>query len=198
MPSSPRERVTHLLSSAAEGDPQASSALLPLVYNELRSLARRQLSREDPGQTLQPTALVHEAYLRLIGPANLRWRSRGHFFGAAARAMRRILVERARRKRRVKHGGELQRVEWNPEAIEATGPQVDILSLHEALERLEGRDKRRSEIVHLRYFAGLTIQETAAALDLSPTTVKDEWTYARAWLRREVRSVGPGTDEEAG
>ena len=183
------ERVTQLLASAAGGDAEASSALLPLVYAELRRLARARLAREDPGQTLQPTALVHEAYLRLVGPGDVRWKSRGHFFGAAARAMRRILVERARHKDRVKHGGKLRRIEWDGESIEAPEPTVDVLSLNEAIERLEARDKRKSEIVHLRYFAGLSIKETAAALELSPTTVKSEWTYAKAWLRREIRGI---------
>ena len=183
------ERVTLLLANAAGGDAQAASALLPLVYTELRRLARAQLGREDPGQTLQPTALVHEAYVRLVGSREVKWKSRGHFFGAAARAMRRILVERARRKGRIKHGGALRRVEWDGESIEAPEPAVDILCLNEALERLEARDKRKSQIVHLRYFAGLSIKETAAALEISPTTVKEEWTFAKAWLRREVRNV---------
>ncbi|HET6201898.1 MAG TPA: ECF-type sigma factor [Planctomycetota bacterium] len=194
MAGSEGERVTQLLASAAGGDAEASSALLPLVYTELRRLARARLAREDPGQTLQPTALVHEAYLRLVGPGNVKWNSRGHFFGAAARAMRRILVERARRKGRLKHGGEARRVEWDGESIEAPSPSVDVLSLNEAIERLEARDKRKSEIVHLRFFAGLSIKETAAALDLSPTTVKGEWTFAKAWLRREIRGIG---DREA-
>jgi RNA polymerase sigma factor (TIGR02999 family) len=192
----PDERVTRLLDAAADGDSGAASDLLPVVYDELRRLARAQLRRESPGQTLQPTALVHEAFLRLVGPADLEWKGRGHFFGAAARAMRRILVERARRRRRIKHGGRLHRTDLEPDRIEAPEQGIDVLALHEALDRLEARDRRKSEVVHLRYFAGLSVEETAAALNLSPTTVKSEWNFARAWLRRAVRDSGVG--EEGG
>ncbi len=196
--STAHQDVTRLLVSAAGGDPTAPEQLLPLVYAELRRLARNQFARESSGHTLQPTALVHEAYLRLVADPNAQWRSRGHFYGAAALAMRRILVERARRRARLKHGGGRQRVDWDVEAVGDTQTPEDLISLDEALKLLEARDPRKAEIVHLRYFAGLSIEQTAAALGLSLTTVKTEWTYARAWLRREVRKLqGDGDPEDS-
>lgn len=186
-----RRHVTQLLEMAGAGDARASEELLPLVYDELRRLARGQMKNErggPGGQTLQATALVHEAYLRLVGDTELRWQNRAHFFGAAARAMRRILVDRARHRGRRKRGGDWERVELGdqslPGAVAGGGP--DLVGLDAALERLEAEDSRKAEVVMLRYFAGLSIEETAAALSLSPATVKNEWMFARAWLKREL------------
>ena len=179
--------VTQLLHDAGEGDPKAASAILPLVYNELRRLASAQMLREAPGQTLQGTALVHEAYVRLIGEREVEWNGRAHFYGAAARAMRRILVERARRRSRLKHGGGLDRVALDESETPGEDGQPDLISLDAAIDRLESLDKRKAEVVHLRYFAGLTIEQVALALGLSQTTVKDDWMFARAWLKRAVR-----------
>lgn len=192
MSDDPRHQVTQLLELAVKGDAKASEDLLPLVYEELRKLARAQMGREAPGQTLQATALVHEAYLRLVGGSDVRWENRGHFFGAAARAMRRILVERARHRGRIKHGGGRARVELDENAVASEEPTTDLVALDEVLDRLAEFDKRKSEVVMLRYFAGLSIEETAAALGVSPATVKNEWTFARAWLHREMGSAKPG------
>lgn len=184
--------ITVLLSAIDEGDSRASADLLPLVYEELRRTARAMMDRErarGAGMTLQPTALVHEAYMRLVGSAGEpSWANRRHFFGAAAQAMRRILVERARRHHAAKHGGGRDRSPFHDEiAVEMPGDRVDIIALDDALSRLAQRDARKAEIVHLRYFAGLTIEETAAAMELSPATVKSEWSYARLWLFRELQ-----------
>jgi RNA polymerase sigma factor (TIGR02999 family) len=161
----------------------SSADLLPKVYDELRRLAKARLAREPAGLTLQPTALVHEAYLRLAGSGtDKRWDKRGHFFAAAAIAMRRILVERARHYRRIKHGGEQQRVELDNEAPGLAPALPDVLAIDQALTRLEQIDPQKARVVLLRYFAGLTIEETADAMDLSPATVKNEWAFARAWL----------------
>lgn len=178
--------MTQLLAAVHEGDSNASAKLLPLVYEELRKLAKARMSHEAAGQTLQPTALVHEAYLRLVGDTNVGWDNRGHFFAAAALAMRRILVERARSRNRIKRGGGRARVELTDGALTVEPPSDDLVILDEALERLEKTDKRKADVVMLRYFAGLSIDETAAALGVSPATVKNEWTFARAWLHREV------------
>jgi RNA polymerase sigma factor (TIGR02999 family) len=182
--------VTRILSAIEQGDPKAAEQLLPLVYEELRQLAARKLARESPGQTLQATALVHEAYLRLVGsPSDSSapsWNSRGHFFGAAAEAMRRILVERARHKHAKKTGGEWHRrelAEIEP-AIAESG--VDVLALHEALDKLEAVDKRKAELVKLRFFVGLTIEEAAQAMGISTSTADNDWVYARCWLRLEM------------
>lgn len=181
-----RMHVTRLLEAAHRGEAGATEELLPLVYEELRRLARGQMRGEAAGgQTLQATALVHEAYLRLVGDADVQWQNRGHFFGAAARAMRRILVERARSRGRLKRGGDRERVEIDPGVLEGAGA-TDLVGLDEALNRLEAEDARKAEVVMLRYFAGLSIEETAAAMGLSPATVKNEWTFARAWLKREL------------
>jgi RNA polymerase sigma factor (TIGR02999 family) len=179
-----QKTITRLLQ---ENDRSGSSdELLPIVYEELRKLAAAQMAQEMPGQTLQPTALVHEAYLRLVGDEELQWQNRGHFFAAAARSMRQILINRAVRKRAVKHGGGRQRLELE-EALVAKDPQPDrILALDEALQRLEQLDERKGKIVMLRYFAGLSIDETAKALEISPATVKREWQFARTWLHREM------------
>jgi RNA polymerase sigma factor (TIGR02999 family) len=171
---------------------QSPAQLLDAVYAELRSLARAQLSRERPGATLQPTALVHEAWLRLsrdgADGAAPRFDDHRHFLGAAARAMRRILVERARRRARVRHGGDLEResVELDDEVGAFPLPKEDVVALSDALERLEAAAPRASEVVHLRYFLGLTIEETAEALRIAASTVKEEWTFARAWLKRAI------------
>ncbi len=180
--------VTQLLNAIGQGDLLASAELLPIVYDELRKLAAQRLAHEKPGQTLQATALVHEAYLRLLGPAgsDQSWNSRGHFFGAAAEAMRRILVEQARRKNRVRHGGELQRVDFDSELQISHEPDDNLLALDEALTRFAVDDPLAAEVVKLRYFAGLTIEETGSALGISVQAVNRHWAYARAWLFRHL------------
>jgi RNA polymerase sigma factor (TIGR02999 family) len=180
--------VTHLLQAASAGDPRAASELLPLVYAELRRLAAYQMAKERPGQTLQPTALVHEAWLRIAGSDAKVWEGRRHFFTAAAEAMRRILIDNARRKQAVRHGGGLHRTAFEPEDLPVAGgaSEDELLAVDEALEALAAHDPRKAELVKLRYFAGLTIEETAAALDLSERTAKRDWAYARAWLHREI------------
>ena len=184
--------VTRILSAIEQGDAQAAEQLLPVVYDELRKLASRRLAEEKPGQTLQATALVHEAYLRLVGGGAAQgWSGRGHFFAAAATAMRRILIERARRKRRQIHGGEHRRRELPPDIVAATGPDEDLLALDAALARLAEQDPLKAKLVELRYFAGLTGEETAAVLGMSARTVDRHWVYARAWLRREMDGARP-------
>jgi RNA polymerase sigma factor (TIGR02999 family) len=179
--------VTQLLHAIEQGDPQASRELLPLLYNELRKLATQKLAREAPGQTLQPTALVHEAFLRLVGSSTAQhWNSRAHFFGAAAEAMRRILVEQARHKRSVKGGGELRRVELQEQELAAPYQDLDLLALDEALERLAILSPRKAELVKLRFFAGLTIREAADALGIADSTADADWAYAKSWLRLEL------------
>jgi RNA polymerase sigma factor (TIGR02999 family) len=197
---SPHE-VTQLLHLAKGGDSRAAEELLPLVYDELRRLAHGRMAREGgggAGHTLQATALVHEAYLRLLGPEGqqLNWDGRAHFFGAAARAMRRILVERARARKRIKRGGDRGRVELGDHAAIESEASVDTaLELEEALTELEALDRRKSEVVMLRYFGGLSIEETAAALDVSPATVKNDWAFARAWLHRRITQLAQAADE---
>jgi RNA polymerase sigma factor (TIGR02999 family) len=185
--------VTRILSAIDRGDPKAAEQLLPLVYDELRQLAAQKLAREMPGHTLQATALVHEAYLRLVGSPSAAsapsWNSRGHFFAAAAEAMRRILVDQARHKRTVKAGGDLHRSELTDVAPAVPEPDVDLLALHDALDRLEAADKRKAELVKLRFFVGLTIEEAAQALGVSVSTATNDWAYARCWLRLEVMGV---------
>jgi RNA polymerase sigma factor (TIGR02999 family) len=178
--------VTRILEAIEGGDARATGELLPLVYEELRLLAAQRLCREKPGQTLQATALVHEAYLRLVGDEARGWHSRGHFFGAAAEAMRRILVENARRKGSVKHGGGRHRVGLTDADPAAEAGSEDLLVLDEALERLAAMDGRKAELVKLRYFAGLTLEQAASALGISRSTAYENWAYARAWLRAEV------------
>jgi RNA polymerase sigma factor (TIGR02999 family) len=183
--------VTRVLSAIEGGDPHAAKQLLPLVYDELRQLAAQKLAQERPGQTLQATALVHEAYLRLVDVKNAQhWNSRGHFFAAAAEAIRRILVESARRKGRRKRGGDWQRreVEFIEPAIE--GPHPDILAVDEALSQLAGEHPDKAELVKLRYFAGLTLAEAASAMGISTATADRRWRYARAWLARRLRQSG--------
>lgn len=179
--------VTRLLDAAVAGNRKAAADLLPFVYDELRKLAAARLAAESPDQTLQPTALVHEAYLRLIGPADgLRWENRGHFFAAAAEAMRRILVDAARRKRTHKHGGQHRRVELPDLPAEAAVIDDQLLALDEALTRFAVEDPVASRVVELRHFAGLSIEEAAESLGLSRATAYRHWTYARAWLRDAV------------
>src|SRR5688572_25811192 len=173
--------VTRILSNVAKGDAQAARQLLPLVYDELRQLAAARMAAESPDQTLQPTALVHEAYLRLIGPADAsKWDHRGHFFAAAAEAMRRILVDAARRKAAARHGGGLARLELDPDLAAAREPREDLIALDEALDRLAAEDPLKAELVKLRYFGGLALPEAAAALGLSERTAGRHWAFARA------------------
>ena len=182
--------VTRILSAIEQGDPQAAEELLPLVYDELRRLAKQRLAQEKPGQTLQATALVHEAYLRLVGGEEAqRWDSRGHFFAAAAEAMRRILVENARRKRAEKHGGRLERQDLDAVDIAAPAPSEDLLALDEALTKLEAEDPVKAQLVKLRYFAGLTEEEAASVLGISRATAQRHWRYAKAWLLSELRGA---------
>ena len=181
--------VTLMLRRMEQGDPQAADELLPLVYDELRKLAAAKMARESGGQTLQATALVHEAWLRLGGDEQPAWQNRAHFFGAAAEAMRRILVERARRRRARRHGGGLERVDVDDPALGIAAPATDdqeLLAVHETLELLARHDARKAELVKLRYFAGLTIEEAAGVLGVAVPTAKRDWTYARAWLFKEI------------
>jgi RNA polymerase sigma factor (TIGR02999 family) len=182
--------VTRILQAIDRGEGRAADELLPLVYDELRRLAGGRMKQERPGQTLQATALVHEAWLRLMGPDGSRaagWQNRRHFFGAAAEAMRRILIEQARRKGRVRHGGERRRVELEPSGIAVEGPREDILALDEALAQLEREDPKKAELVKLRYFAGLDEAEAAEALGISRATASRWWTFSRAWLFARIR-----------
>jgi RNA polymerase sigma factor (TIGR02999 family) len=177
--------VTQILTAIERGEPQASDALLPLVYDELRRLAADKLARENPGHTLQPTALVHEAYLRLVDVDRSReWNGRMHFFAAAAEAMRRILVDRARQKKSRKRGGARTRIEFRDDLLAATEDSDEILAVHENLDQLAAVDAQAAELVKLRYFAGMTIDETARALAISPRSADRLWSYARAWLQR--------------
>jgi RNA polymerase sigma factor (TIGR02999 family) len=179
--------VTRALSALERGDPAAADQLLPLVYEELRKLAAAKLAAEMPGQTLQATALVHEAYLRLVDDKEgQHWDSRGHFFAAAAEAMRRILVETARRRKAAKRGGGAGREELHESALVAAEPDVDVIDLSDALDRLARADPAAAELVKLRFFAGLTTEEAAAALGTSVRSAHDLWAYARSWLRREL------------
>ena len=180
--------LTNILAALEQGQSQAAAELLPLVYEELRRLAAWHLAQERPGQTLQATALVHEAYLRLVGHEDPRWQGRRRFFAAAAEAMRRILIDNARSKRAIRHCGGLQRTEQELDAlaIRSKTPDDVLLAVHEALDALAAHDGRKAELVNLRYFAGLTREETAAALDLSKRTAKRDWAYARAGLYREI------------
>ncbi|MCC6126082.1 MAG: sigma-70 family RNA polymerase sigma factor [Pirellulales bacterium] len=179
--------VTRILSAIEQGEPQAAEQLLPLVYNELRRLAAEKLVLERPGQTLQATVLVHEAYLRLVDVEKAQhWNGRGHFFSAAAEAMRRILVENARRKSALKAGGNLRRGEISDFEPAIEGPRLDLLALHEALDKLAAMAPRKAELVKLRFFAGLTNRQTAEALGISAATADEDWAYARSWLRIEM------------
>jgi RNA polymerase sigma factor (TIGR02999 family) len=179
--------VTRILSAVEHGDPHAAGQLLPLVYEELRKLAAQRLAHEAPGQTLQPTALVHEAYLRLVNVEQAQhWNSRGHFFAAAAEAMRRILVETARRKKRGKHGGGRERVEIELASLPTRMSSDELLALDDALEQLQRHDPVKARLVTLRYFGGLTIEQASEVLQISRVTAHRYWTYARAWLHQRM------------
>jgi RNA polymerase sigma factor (TIGR02999 family) len=183
--------VTRILEQAEQGDPQAAELLLPLVYDELRKLAVNRMLHESPGQTLQPTALVHEAWLRLTGGREQKWDGRAHFFAAAAEAMRRILIDRTRRKRATRHGGELQRVEL-PDLGSAGGADENVLlAVDDALDKFAVVDRTKAELVKLRFFVGMTNLEAANALGISEPTAKRYWAYARAWLLQEIEHPTP-------
>jgi RNA polymerase sigma factor (TIGR02999 family) len=187
--------VTRILSALEAGDAQAAGQLLPLVYDELRKLAAARLAKEAPGNTLDATALVHEAYLRLVGQADAtRWDHRGHFFAAAAKAMRRILIERARHKQRLIHGGGRRRKQIDLNYVAAHEPAEELLALDAALAKLAQHDPLKARLVELRYFAGLTSDQAAEILGISPSTADRHWVYARAWLRREVRGSAEGRE----
>ena len=189
--------VTQILTRIQAGDSAAAEQLLPLVYDELRKLAAARMSQENPGQTLQATALVHEAYLRLVdGSEDQQWDNRGHFFAAAAEAMRRILVENARRKNRIKHGGEMSRLELEEVPIIAKEIHEDLLALDVALDRLKAVDPQAVELVHLRYFVGISNAEAAKLLGISPRTADRVWSFARAWLHQEIaREAGESKEK---
>lgn len=190
--------VTQILHAIEQGDAHAPAQLLPLIYDQLRKLAAHQLSREKAGQTLDPTALVHEAYLRLVGTDdNSNWQNRGHFFAAAAEAMRRILIENARRKQSHKRGGGRVRQSLDESLVAASAPHEDILALDEALQKLAVKDPVKAQLVKLRYFAGLTGNEAARALGISSTTAERYWAYARAWLYKQIRSDEVGRQDTA-
>ena len=187
--------ITQILAAVDQGDPHAAAQLLPLVYDELRKLAARRLALEKPGHTLAATALVHEAYLRLVGAdAQQPWDSRGHFFAAAAEAMRRILVESARRKRGLKHGGDRRRQPLDPEAVAAPEAADDLLALDEALTKLAATEPKVAALVELRYFAGLTIPQAAAQLRISPRTANAWWSYAKGWFQAALQEGGEVPD----
>ncbi len=183
------KQVTQLLAAAVQGDRQAAADLLPLVYAELRELAAARMAQERPGQTLQATALVHEAYLKLVGTEDtIQWQGRGHFFAAAAESMRRILVDQARRKKRLKHGGDRRRLELDEELIAAPQRRDDLLALDAALDKLKQVDGSAAELIQLRYFAGLTVASAAEVMDISSSSAERLWRYARAWLHHEIEA----------
>jgi len=184
--------ITPILQRIEEGDPHAAAQLLPLVYDELRRLAAAKMAREAPGQTLQPTALVHEVWLRLGGDGQPHWGNRAHFFAAAAEGMRRILIDNARRKRAVRHGGELAKISADATGFDVASPAADdeeLLLVNEAIDALAVHDARKAELVKQKYFAGLTLEEAAEVLGISPRTAKRDWAYARAWLFNEVKRL---------
>lgn len=190
LPATPHpEDISRIIELASQGDGSAENDLLPIVYDQLRAMAARELAREAPGQTLQPTALVHEAWLRLVGNQQVSWNGRAHFFGAAARAMRRILVDRARRHERLRHGGGRAKLPFDEEKLAAEEQSENLILLDEVLHRLEAVDSRKSEIVMLRYFAGFTVEETAKTLALSVGTVKAEWAFTKRWIYKEIKKV---------
>lgn len=180
--------VTRILQSMESGEATAAKELLPLVYNELRTLAASKMANEQPNQTLQPTALVHEAWLRLTGSENVKWNGRAHFFGAAAEAMRRILIDNARRKQAARHGGGKQRLDVDEIEIAAPAKEVELLAINEALEELGKVDKQKAELVKLHYFVGLTMEECAGVLGISVPTSRRWWTFARAWLFQKIET----------
>jgi RNA polymerase sigma factor (TIGR02999 family) len=184
-----RSETTLLLTAVEEGDSKATEKLLDLVYEELRRLATSKMAKESPGQTLQPTALVHEAWLKLVGSGNRKFENRAHFFSAAAEAMRRILIDRARRKLRVRHGGDYERVDLDGLDLAAPGAEQELLAVHEVLDKLTRERPIQAEVVKLRYFAGMTNAEIAEVLGVSVPTVKNYWTFARAWIFQEINGA---------
>ena len=180
--------VTRILESIERGDPKAADELLPLVYGELRKLAAAKMANEAPNQTLQPTSLVHEAWLRLVGNDNPQFANRAHFFSAAAEAMRRILIDKARRKKAVRHGGDLQRVDIESVDVAALADDEELLAVNEALDKLAAQNKVEAELVKLRYFVGMTLEEAAQVLNISARTADNYWAHARAWLFREIKA----------
>jgi len=186
----PMSDVTQVLNAIEGGDPKAADQLLPLVYEELRRLAAAKMAQEKAGQTLQATALVHEAWLRLAGSDQQQWRGRSHFFGAAAEAMRRVLIDKARQKASLKRGADRPLDELHESAIESVAPVDEILAVHEALDALAGEDTTAAEVVKLRYFVGLTIPEIAEVLEISPRSADRHWLFARAWLKSAIRGNG--------
>src|SRR6266851_511882 len=182
--------VTRILNAIQHGDGKAADELLPLVYQELRRLAAHKMANEAAGQTLQPTALVHEAWLRLVGNQNQQWHGRAHFFGAAAEAMRRILIERARRKRAARHGGGQQRVDFEQVEVAAFSDDEQLLAVSEALDKLAAQNKLEAELVKLRYFVGMTLDEASEVLGMSARSADNYWAHARAWLFRELKGQG--------
>jgi RNA polymerase sigma factor (TIGR02999 family) len=180
--------VTHILTAIEQGDPQAAEKLLPLVYEELRKLATTRMANEKAGQTLQPTALVHEAWLRLVGKETPKFANRAHFFAAAAEAMRRILIDNARRKGAVRHGGGQQRVDLEHVDLASATDDDQLLAINDAVEKLAAQSKAEAELVKLRYFVGMTVEEAADALGISPRTADNYWAHARAWLFRELKA----------
>jgi RNA polymerase sigma factor (TIGR02999 family) len=185
----PHSQITRLLQTLAPNDPSGRDLLLPLVYDELRELARAKVAREPVGLTLDPTALVHEAYLRLAGETDASWKNRAHFFSAAAEAMRRILIERARHKQRLKHGGGRRRLDLADIDIAREDESLDLIRVDEALTRLNSLDARLANVVSLRFFAGLSVERVADLLDIAPRTVKRDWEFARAWLYAELKAA---------
>ena len=183
--------ITILLQKIERGDAQAAAQILPLVYGELRKLAAAKMAREPGGQTLQPTALVHEVWLRLGGDQQPQWQNRAQFFAAAAEGMRRILIENARRRRAIRHGGALEKVSLDDASLDLMAPEADdkLLLIHEALDRLAAHDPRKAELVKQRYFVGLTIEEAATVMGISEMTAKRDWSYARAWLMHEIKTL---------
>jgi len=180
------QNITELLVGYGRGDKEALDQLMPVVYDELRRQAARYLRREQAGNTLQTTALIHEAYVRLVDQRNVQWQNRAHFFGIAAQMMRRILVDHARAKKRVKRGGSDVRVSLGDETVAVKGQDLDLIALDEALERLAQIDEQQSRVVELRFFSGLTVEETAEVMGISKATVKRDWSMAKAWLHREI------------
>ncbi len=189
VPDRPGE-ITRILQDAEHDESHRARHLLPLVYEELRALAKARMAREGAGHTIQATALVHEAFIRLVGEEDPEWNGRGHFFGAAAQAMRRILVEQARRRGRLKHGGDHERIELDEACAVIEPPTDDVLAVNDAVCKLEAQDSRKGTIVNLRYFAGFSAEETARALGVSLGTIEREWRFIKAWLREELEETG--------
>jgi RNA polymerase sigma factor (TIGR02999 family) len=193
LPEPARGDITLLLQRAGRGDPEAADQILPLVYDELRKLAAAKMAGESAGQTLQPTALVHEAWLRLGGDAQPQWKSRAQFFAAASEAMRRILIDNARRRRAIRHGGDLEKVSASVTGFDVAAPELadaELLRLNEALDRLTEHDARKAELVKHRYFVGLSLEEAAAVMGISESTANRDWAYARTWLYGEMKKTG--------